>query len=152
MDLVWDMTNDVASWPDLFTEYSAAEVLGQDGNTIRFRLSMHPDASGTVWSWVSERTPDPVTRTVVAHRTEPGPFEFMDIRWSYEERPDGVLMRWVQDFRMRPQAPVDTPTMTDRINANTKIQMEVIRGKVEAAARAAEGSAPTAGQKEASHS
>ncbi|WP_432495100.1 SRPBCC family protein [Kineococcus gypseus] len=137
MDLVWDMTNDVANWPDLFTEYAKAEVLSVEDGKITFRLSMHPDENGTVWSWVSERTPDPVTRTVVARRTEPGPFEFMDIRWSYEQRPDGVLMRWVQDFAMRPQAPVDTPTMTDRMNANTLVQMDVIRGKVEAAARAA---------------
>ncbi|WP_432488154.1 SRPBCC family protein [Kineococcus sp. SYSU DK018] len=137
MDLVWDMTNDVENWPDLFTEYASAEVLNREDGRITFRLSMHPDDNGKVWSWVSERTPDPSTRTVVARRTEPGPFEFMDIRWSYEQRPDGVLMRWVQDFAMRPQAPVDTPTMTDRINANTLVQMDVIRGKVEAAARAA---------------
>ena len=44
-------------------------------------------------------------------------------------------MRWVQDFRMRPEAPIDTEGMTDRIDANSKIQMAVIRDKVEAAAR-----------------
>jgi aromatase len=43
-------------------------------------------------------------------------------------------MRWVQDFRMRPEAPIDTVGMTDRIDANSKIQMAVIRDKVEAAA------------------
>ena len=30
MELVWDMTNDVAGWPDLFTEYASAEILGRD--------------------------------------------------------------------------------------------------------------------------
>jgi aromatase len=139
-DLVWDMTNDVSSWPELFTEYAAAEVLEESSNTVRFRLSMHPDENGTVWSWVSERTTDRAGRRVQARRVEPGPFEFMDIEWSYAEEGDGTRMRWVQDFRMRPDAPIDTPAMTERINKNSRVQMDVIRRKVEEAARATEPS------------
>jgi aromatase len=131
IDLVWDVTNDVAGWPDLFTEYSAAEIIAREGNTVRFRLSMHPDANGTVWSWVSERTADPVTRRVVARRVEPGPFEHMDIEWTYEPEGTGTRMRWVQDFRMREGAPLDTAAMTERIDANSKVQMDVIRQKIE---------------------
>jgi aromatase len=134
MDLVWDMTNDVASWPHLFSEYAAAEILRRDGDTVTFRLTMHPDENGDVWSWVSERTPDPVTRQVRARRIETGPFEHMDIHWQYQQVADGVLMRWVQDFAMKPQAPVDDETMGTRLNHNTKIQMARIRGLVEAAA------------------
>jgi ribosome-associated toxin RatA of RatAB toxin-antitoxin module len=141
MDLVWEMTNDVSSWTELFTEYAEAEVLEQDGDTVRFRLALHPDEQGRVWSWVSERTPDPTTRTVVARRVETGPFDHMDIRWSYEEVPGGVRMRWVQDFAMKPGAPLDTPAMTERINNNTSVQMAVVRDRVEAAARAADGGA-----------
>jgi aromatase len=132
---VWRMTNDLPSWPDLFTEYAEVEVLAQHGSTFRFRLKMRPDESGRVWSWVSERTLDESTYQVVARRLEPGPFEFMDIRWSYTPESSGTRMRWVQDFRMRPEAPVDTETMTERIDANSKVQMAVIRDKVEAAAR-----------------
>src|SRR6266511_3886860 len=73
MELVWEMTNDVASWPSLFSEYSAAQILERDGETVRFRLTMHPDENGDVWSWVSERTPDPKTRTVRARRVQTGP-------------------------------------------------------------------------------
>ncbi len=133
--LVWNLTNDLASWPQLFTEYASVDILDHTGNTYLFRLSMHPDENGTVWSWVSERTLDPEAHRVVARRVEPGPFEFMDIEWTYETAPGGTKMRWVQDFRMRPQAPVDTPTMTKRINNNSKIQMSVIAGKVEEAAK-----------------
>jgi aromatase len=135
MGLVWDMTNDIASWPQLFSEYSAAEIIevGDDG-VITFRLSMHPDENGTVWSWVSERTPDPKTRTVRSHRVETGVFEFMHIYWEYLQEDDGVVMRWVQDFRMKQGAPIDDAAMTERLNANTKIQMERIRGLVEQAA------------------
>ncbi|MCZ4125838.1 SRPBCC family protein [Streptomyces sp. H39-S7] len=130
---VWDITNDVPNWPDLFSEYAKAEILEQSGETVKFRLTMHPDDDGQVWSWVSERTPDPDTHTVRAHRVETGPFEFMDIFWEYTETPEGVRMRWVQDFHMKPQAPVDDAGMTAHLNRNTAIQMALIKDKVEAA-------------------
>src|ERR1700733_7707619 len=82
-DFVFAYTNDVTTWPGLFTEYAAVEVLEQTGNTVRFRLSMPPDENGTVWSWVSERTTDAATGHVVARRIETGPFEFMNIEWFY---------------------------------------------------------------------
>ena len=136
IDLVWDLTNDVETWPQLFTEYASAEIIERTGDTVRFRLAMHPDENGKVWSWVSERTPDRSTYSVVARRVEPGPFEFMDIKWSYTPEGSGTRMRWIQDFRMRPTAPIDTEAMTERINTNTGVQMRVIADKVEAAARA----------------
>ncbi|MFI9100422.1 SRPBCC family protein [Streptomyces fildesensis] len=133
IDEVWDTTNDVVNWPDLFSEYAKAEILEQSGETVTFRLTMHPDDDGQVWSWVSERTPDRATRTVRAHRVETGPFEFMNIFWEYTETPEGVRMRWVQDFHMKPQAPVDDAGMTAHLNRNTAIQMSLIKDKVEAA-------------------
>ena len=135
LDLVWEMTNDVANWPDLFTEYATAEILEQNGNTVRFRLSMHPDENGKVWSWVSERTADPETHTVKAHRVETGPFEYMNIQWFYEPVEGGTYMRWVQDFQMKPDAPVDDAWMEANINRNTPIQMQAIKEKVEQRAR-----------------
>nr|WP_306212597.1 SRPBCC family protein [Actinoplanes sp. RD1] len=136
MDLVWEMTNDVPSWPRLFSEYAAAEVLDRRGDTVVFRLTMHPDEEGRVWSWVSQRTPDPATRTVRAHRVETGPFEFMHITWEYAQEEDGVRMRWVQDFHMKPDAPADDAGMTAHLNRNTAVQMDRIRTLVEQAAAA----------------
>ncbi|MFI6226141.1 SRPBCC family protein [Micromonospora echinospora] len=134
--LVWDLTNDVANWTDLFTEYASVEVLHRDGNTVRFRLTMHPDPDGTVWSWVSERTADPETWQVHAHRVETGPFEYMRLHWRYDTTPDGgTRMTWVQDFHLRPDAPVDDRGMEDRLNAGTREQMAIIRDKVELIAR-----------------
>jgi aromatase len=138
LDLVWETTNDVASWPRLFSEYQRAEILSRDGDTVRFRLTMHPDEQGRVWSWVSERTPDPATHTVRARRVEPGPFRFMDIFWEFTPLDGAVRMRWVQEFDMRPDAPADNATMTDRINRNTRVQMELIRDRIEARAAAEE--------------
>ena len=131
MGIVWEMTNDVASWPELFSEYASAEILGRQGSTVSFRLTMHPDPDGNVWSWVSERTADEQTRTVLAHRVETGPFEYMNIRWTYRPVTGGVEMRWVQDFHMKPQAPADDAAMAEHINANSAIQLERIKRLVE---------------------
>lgn len=142
-DLVWEMTNDVGTWPELFSEYASAEILHRTGDTVRFRLTMYPDENGQVWSWVSERTADRATGTVSAHRVETGPFDFMRIRWQYQEVPEGTQMRWIQDFHMKPGAPVDDEGMTRRINASTLVQMARIKDLVEKAAGLAAGRAVT---------
>ena len=134
-DLVWRVTNDIANWPELFSEYASADILHRDGDYVRFRLTMHPDGQGRVWSWVSERIADPRVRTAIAHRVDKGPFEYMFIRWTYEETPAGVRMHWTQDFAMAPTAPVDDATMAANINTNSTQQLRLIRDKVEAVAR-----------------
>lgn len=135
LDLTWELTNDLERWPQLFSEYASVDVLERQGDTVTFRLTMHPDENGTVWSWVSEREADRKTFTVRARRVETGPFEHMNIRWEYREVPDGTSMRWLQDFSMKPTAPVDDAGMTDHINRNSLIQMERIREQVEQHAR-----------------
>ncbi|MED7952637.1 MULTISPECIES: SRPBCC family protein [unclassified Streptomyces] len=131
LDLVWEITNDLENWPQLFSEYASVEVLERDGDRVTFRLTMHPDDDGKVWSWVSERTTDRSSLAVRARRVEPGPFEFMDIQWEYAEVPAGTRMRWVQDFSMKPTAPVDDDGMVNHINRNSRIQLQLIREKVE---------------------
>jgi aromatase len=131
LGLVWKMTNDLPTWPDLFSEYATVEILHRDNNTVRFRLTMHPDGQGRVWSWVSERTADQAAGKVYAHRVETGPFEYMDILWEYHESQGGTMMRWVQDFSMKPTAPVDDATMEKQINHNSAIQMLRIKEIIE---------------------
>jgi aromatase len=131
VDLVWDMTNDLDRWPQLFSEYASCEVLSREDDTVTFRLTMHPDENGKVWSWVSERVADREKLVVRARRVETGPFEYMNIVWEYEETPDGTRMHWTQDFAMKPDAPVDDAWMTDNINRNSPIQMALIRDRIE---------------------
>ncbi|MFD6752568.1 SRPBCC family protein [Micromonospora gifhornensis] len=145
LELVWSVTNDVAGWPDLFTEYARAEILHTDGDTVRFRLTMHPDENGVAWSWVSERTTDRATRQVRARRVETGPFEYMRIHWTYTEEPDGIRMTWVQDFAMKPTAPVDNAGMTERINTNSQVQLAVIKERIERLAGARPAAVATGG-------
>ncbi|WP_406087243.1 SRPBCC family protein [Kitasatospora purpeofusca] len=131
LDLVWEITNDLENWPQLFSEYASVDVLERDGDRVTFRLTMHPDDDGKIWSWVSERTTDRSELAVRARRVEPGPFEYMDIHWEYSEVPSGTRMRWVQDFAMKPTAPVDDDGMVNHINRNSRIQLQLIREKVE---------------------
>lgn len=129
---VWDRTNDVRSWTGLFTEYARVEILDERESSITFRLSLHPTQDGKVWSWVSEREWDRDTWTVRARRIETGPFEFMDILWTYEElEPDRTRMRWIQHFRMKPDAPMGDAQMTERINRNSVEQMRIIKERLE---------------------
>ncbi|MET9699781.1 SRPBCC family protein [Streptomyces sp. NPDC006529] len=145
VDLVWEMTNDLPNWPRLFSEYASIDILEEAGDTTRFRLAMHPDENGVVWSWVSERTVDRDGLTVRARRVETGPFAHMNIHWEYAPVPGGTRMRWVQDFAMKPEAPIDDAGMTDRINHNSRIQMELIREKIEQHSR--ENPVPVAGSR-----
>lgn len=133
LDVVWERMNDVENWPTLFTEYAKAEILERNGDSIKFRLTTHPDPEydGQVWSWVSERTVDPNTHTVKARRIETGPFEYMSIEWFFEEAGEATKMRWVQDFSMKPDAPADDATAEDYMNKNTKEQMGIIKDKLE---------------------
>jgi aromatase len=143
LELAWDMTNDLESWPTLFTEYSAVEILERRGNTVRFRLTMHPDDEGKVWSWVSERTADPVRHTVEARRLEMGPFEYMRISWTYSPASSGMTrMRWIQEFAMKATAPVDDDQAAAHINRQARREMERIRQVVEAESAARSGSQP----------
>jgi aromatase len=137
LDLVWESMNAVERWPQLFSEYASAEILARDGDTVRFRLTTYPDPeyNDQVWSWVSERTPDHETYTSQAHRIETGPFEFMNINWSFAAVEDGTEMRWRQHFAMK--NPADNEAWEQGINENTRIQMQVIKERIEEAARAA---------------
>ncbi|WP_017588247.1 SRPBCC family protein [Nocardiopsis ganjiahuensis] len=134
-DLVWEMTNDVASWPELFTEHESVEILHEEGDTVRFRLTKRPDEHGRVWSWVSERTSDRAAGEVRAHRVETGAFQYMNIHWTYEEVPEGVRMTWRHDFALKPEAPVDDEQMSANLRRNIPVEMGLIKDKVEAVAR-----------------
>jgi aromatase len=131
IELVWDVTNDLENWPNLFTEYSDVKILERDGNRIVFRITMHPDAQGNAWSWVSERVPDRATYTVKSKRIELGWFQYMNIEWYYEPVEAGTKMRWVQDFSMNPTAPFNDEQQEGNINKNTRIQMDVIKERIE---------------------
>ena len=137
LEFVWDRMMDVEGWPNLFSEYAKAEVIERDGDRIQFRLTTHPDPdyNGQVWSWTSERVADPSTHSSKSRRIETGPFQYMTIEWYFEEAPDGTRMRWVQDFSLKPEAPNTDEQAEQYMNKNTKVQMGVIKERLEAQAK-----------------
>jgi aromatase len=135
LSLVWSIANDVESWPSLFVdEYAAAEVLERTDERIVFRLTTTPDADGRSYSWVSERVLDAEHHRVSSRRVELGPFRYMSIFQELEQRPDGVRLRWVQDFEVRPGAPFTDEQMAARINSNSRQQLRYHKEKIEAVA------------------
>jgi aromatase len=139
LEFVWETMNDIERWPELFTEYASAEILERNGDTVRFRLTTFPDPEhdDRVWSWVSERTTDPVTRTTRSHRIETGPFRYMHIQWEFAVVNGGTEMRWRQQFAMTPEAPADDAGAEDYLNRNTRVQMQAIKERLEALVRSA---------------
>jgi Polyketide cyclase / dehydrase and lipid transport len=129
--VVWDMTNDIPSWTQLFTEYAEATVVAQTENGFLLRLVTHPDEQGQAWSWVSERCPDPAAWRVRSHRVETGPFAYMNLEWEYAQLPGGTQMRWIQDFAMKPGAHLDDAAMAQHLNATTRTQMDHIKDVIE---------------------
>lgn len=131
--VVFDITNDVARWPQFFTEYQAAEVLSREGNKITFRLTTFPAEDRPSFSWRSSRLIDKANWRAIAEREEPKlPFKYMHITWLYKEAPDGTQMTWVQDFEMDPVSGYTDEQFEAFINKNTKLQMASFKEKIEA--------------------
>jgi aromatase len=133
LEEVFTRTNNVRNWPELFTEYKSSEVLEEAENKVKFRLTTHPDESGTQWSWISTRWTDVARKSTYSERDpSSGPFEQMKIRWWYDDLGDaGTLMTWEQEFTVRPQAPFTEEHATRHLNSQTKIQQHIIKERLE---------------------
>ena len=135
LDEVWERMNDLENWTNLFTEYASVDILGREGDTVTFRLTMHPDPEydGKVWSWTSERTMYPEEYRTHSRRIDVSevPFEYMNIDWYFEPANGGTTMRWVQEFAMKPGAPATEEQAEEYLNKNTKEQMRAIKGRLE---------------------
>jgi aromatase len=127
-DRVFDISNDIERWPELFDEYTEAKIISRDGDRITFQLTNKEGKS-----WRSSRLLDKPRHRCAAQREEPMfPFKYMNLLWTYEEVDGGVSMTWEQDFEMDDKAPVDNDTAAARINEHSKKNMERIREIIEA--------------------
>jgi len=132
IDKVFDLTNDIERWPELFTEYQAAKVVSREGNKIVFELTTHPEGEQPSRTWRSSRVIDRENWCVTAEREDPKfPFEYMHITWLYESVPGGTQMTWIQNFKMHPMTGWTEEQGEQSINANTPVQMAAIKQKIE---------------------
>ncbi|MFC8404534.1 SRPBCC family protein [Streptomyces griseoincarnatus] len=131
---VFDITNDIARWSEIFDEYSDAKVVSQERegrwSEIVFELT---NAEGA--SWRSWRILDHRGLVAVAERRDPlYPFRYMHLRWSYQPVPEGTLMTWVQDFELDEKFDVPLETVLERMNVHTRHNQAGIKQKIESGA------------------
>jgi aromatase len=132
IDTVFDVTNQIDRWKDLFSEYQESTIISRDGNKIKFKLTTYPDENGRIKSWVSERVINKENYNCEAVRIDPKfPFSFMIIYWEYKSQKNGTLMKWVQKFETDPDSKMTDKQLEEYLNKNTKIQMSVIKEKIE---------------------
>lgn len=131
---VFDLTNRIDLWPQLFTEYRAAEILERNGDELLFRLTTFPEGERPSRSWTSRRWIDRANRRATAERLAPAfPFASMRITWTYEPLPQdvGVVMTWMQEFEVHPDAKFSNEQMESFLNRNTRAQMQAVKAAVE---------------------
>jgi aromatase len=134
-DTVFDLTNDIELWPQLFTEYEKAEVLDRNGNEILFSLTTFPEGERPSRTWVSRRVIDKPGKQAMAERVKQSfPFKEMKIYWSYEQLPQnvGTVMTWVQKFEPTEECEWPVEKLEAFLNRNTRVQMQSIKEKIEA--------------------
>lgn len=125
---VFDLTNDIERWPELFNEYTSARVLSRTGNEITFELTNNENRT-----WQSSRIIDREHWLATATRGEPRlPFKFMHLRWLYRPVPEGTEMTWEQFFEMDPASGIANAQAVERITEHSQVNMERIKGIIEA--------------------
>jgi aromatase len=131
---VFDVTNDIARWPEIFSEYSAAKVISEEREG-RYTEIIFELANSEGASWRSWRLLDHRGLTAIAERRDPlYPFEYMHLKWTYEPVPGGTRMTWVQDFELDNKVDVPLSTVLERMVAHTKQNQGAIRDKIESGA------------------
>lgn len=128
-DIVFDLSNNIKEWPNLFKEYESTKILEERHNYIKFCLTKK---EGGV-SWISERYLDKENKVIHAHRLDPVfPFKFMSLKWDYEPDGDQTKMTWIQEFQVDPASCHTEKEMEDHLNAATKEEMKRMKEAIEA--------------------
>ncbi|WP_340021708.1 SRPBCC family protein [Paenibacillus sp. FSL K6-1096] len=129
---VFDRTNDIANWTELFTEYQESRVLEQTEAYIRFELTTYPEENRPARSWTSERWLDRPNFRITARRLAPLlPFKHMNLEWLYEEQNEGTYMTWIQEFEVDPASGLTGEQVEAHLNRTTKEQMAAIKQNIE---------------------
>ncbi|MFH1519776.1 MAG: SRPBCC family protein [Candidatus Omnitrophota bacterium] len=131
-ELIFDISNDISRWKELFEEYTASDVLETQGNKIIFQLT-HKNGN----SWKSYRLLFKEDKFAYACRLEPMfPFEYMKIIWLYREVTAGVEMTWIQDFKMDSQAKYVDSQVEELINKHSQDNLKLFKEIIEQEANA----------------
>ncbi len=134
-DKVFDISNDISRWKELFAEYTESDVLEKTGNKIVFKLTRQDGKS-----WKSYRLLFKEDKFAYAQRVDPQfPFEYMKIIWLYREidggaapkQSRGVEMTWIQDFTMDKKAKFDDQKVEEIINQHSQSNLKLFKKAIE---------------------
>lgn len=127
-DLVYDISNDIPRWTELFGgEYKEAVLLKREADMITFRLS---DEEGN--SWQSWRLLLKDKNLAYAEKDEPKfPFKFMKIIWLYTPGPEGIEMTWIQHFAMDEKAKFNDEQVEGFINKHSQDNLQIFKRIIE---------------------
>ena len=131
-DKIFDISNDISRWRELFEEYTASDVLETKDNRITFRLT-HKNGN----SWKSYRLLFKEDKFTYACKIEPMfPFQYMKIIWLYTDTGDGIKMTWIQDFKMDKKAKYTDEQVEDLINKHSQENLKRFKDIIEKEANA----------------
>tara|TARA_B100000315_G_C14544123_1_gene572378 strand:+ start:102 stop:539 length:438 start_codon:yes stop_codon:yes gene_type:complete len=131
-DKIFDISNDISRWKELFEEYTASDVLETKDNKITFQLT-HKNGN----SWKSYRLLFKEDKFTYACKIEPMfPFEYMKIIWLYTDTGGGIKMTWIQDFKMDKKAKYTDEQVEDLINKHSTDNLKRFKDIIEKEANA----------------
>lgn len=131
-DLVFDISNDIERWPELFGgEYVEAKIISRDERKLIFRLT---DCNGNTWQ--SFRLLFKEYYFTYAQKMPPEfPFKFMKIIWLYTPQDNGIIMTWIQHFEVDGNAPFTDEKAVEMINMHSRENMQIFKRVIEAEAQ-----------------
>lgn len=123
---VFEVTNDIDRWTELFDAYLHSEVLTREDSgrfsKLTFRLRTER------FDWRSWRILDHRDLVAISAREEPlYPFVYMHLRWTYRPEQDGTLMTWTQDFEVDPGHSVSGAAMKEWMDEHGHKNQERIK-------------------------
>jgi acyl carrier protein/carbon monoxide dehydrogenase subunit G len=141
IDRVWDFTNDVANWRDIFPRFSDIDVtrLGEDEFELGIRT--YPNEQGKVLEWRSHRIHDRANRTVTVSRIDESIFVHVRMVITYRTVGDMTELHWAHEFDMKPDSHLTNEQMTEHFNENDRMTLSRIKTMVEKRNPAARASA-----------
>lgn len=130
-DKVFDISNDINRWKELFDEYKESIITNREGNKIIFKLTNQENQT-----WQSWRLLFKDKKFCYAEREEPKfPFKYMQLIWLYREiEPNVTEMTWIQHFTMDEKAKFNDTQVEGFINKhsqdNLKRMKEIIENEI----------------------
>lgn len=125
---VFDISNDITRWTELFGgEYKESKIVKKEGNRITFQLTDDENRS-----WQSFRLLFKENNFAYAERLDPKfPFEYMKIIWLYTQSSEGVLMTWIQHFKMDSSAKFNDEQVEGFINKHSVENLQIFKSVIE---------------------